>query len=296
MKICLTGSSGFLGKIIFNEISQDNVIKTIGRSNSDILVDLSKQIPKPEYFDLVIHAVGLAHLIPKNKNEELSFFETNVQGSKNLLKSLELNPPKYFVFISTVSVYGLETGININETQQPIPKDPYGKSKLQAENLILEWCNINNVVCTILRLPLVIGNNSKGNLDKLINGIKSGIYFNIGGGNAKKSMVLAEDVAKIIIKCSKIGGIYNLTDGLHPSFKDLSFLLARQLNKNKPINIPYFLALFFAKLGDILPFSIPFNSKVLSKVTLDLTFDDTLARTNFYWNPNSILNTFKLDQ
>ena len=93
MKICLTGASGFLGKIIYNTIIKDNIVITIGRSNSDILVDLSKQVPKIEYFDLVIHSVGMAHKIPKSKIDELSFFETNVQGTINLLNSLDINPP-----------------------------------------------------------------------------------------------------------------------------------------------------------------------------------------------------------
>uniref|UniRef100_UPI00404849EB NAD-dependent epimerase/dehydratase family protein n=1 Tax=Algoriphagus sp. TaxID=1872435 RepID=UPI00404849EB len=295
MKICLTGSTGFLGKIIFKNLSKDNVVRTIGRADAEIIVDLSKEVLNLDYFDLVIHCAGLAHVTKKSKVKEISFFDVNVQGSINLLLSLESNPPKFFVFISSVSVYGLETGININESQIPFPKDPYGLSKLQAENLILDWCKINKVVCTILRLPLVIGNNSKGNLERLIKAIKLGIYFNIGGGNSRRSMVLADDVANFIIKSSFVGGVYNLTDGIHPTFKEFSGLISKQLNKSKPFNIPFFIAFIFSKIGDILPFYFPLDSKVFLKMTSDLTFDDTQARINFMWKSNSVLDTFKLE-
>jgi nucleoside-diphosphate-sugar epimerase len=292
MKIYLTGSSGFLGKIIFNTLSKDNIVKTIGRKDSDIQFDLTKKPIKLDSCDLFIHAAGLAHFKPRNKDDENLFFDVNVYGTINLLNSLIENPPKSFVFISSVSVYGIENGLQINENHTTIPKDPYGLSKLKAEELIQEWCIKNNVIYTILRLPLVIGDNSKGNLEKLIKAIKYGYFFNISNGASKKSMVLAEDIASTIIKCSQIGGIYNLTDGCHPSFKDFTELIAKQLNKKPPINLPPFLVIFFAKLGDIIPF--PFNSKILIKIQSNLTFDDSLARKRFNWNPKSVLNTYKI--
>ena len=174
-------------------------------------------------------------------------------------------------------------------------RDPYGLSKIEAEKIIINWCERNNVLCTILRLPLLVGENPPGNLGAMIKGIKKGYYMNIAGGLAKKSMVMADDVANAIIKASLVGGIYNLTDGYHPSFKELSNHIAQQLNKKAPFNIPNWTAKLLANVGDVLGNKAPFNSYKLSKIKADLTFDDSKARNAFGWNPQPVLQSFKVN-
>jgi nucleoside-diphosphate-sugar epimerase len=129
----------------------------------------------------------------------------------------------------------------------------------------------------------------------MIRGIKSGFYFNISGGITKKSMVLAEDVAKSILKVAEIGGIYNLTDGNHPSFNELSNHIAFALGKRKPMNMPIYLAKFIAKIGDFMGSKAPLNSSKLKKITSDLTFNDNKAREAFGWNPTPVLKGFKIN-
>ena len=94
----------------------------------------------------------------------------------------------------------MDQGELVTENDELLAKDAYGLSKILAEKLIQEWCKKNKVVCTILRLPLVVGYNPPGNLGAMIKSIKSGFYLNIAGGKVKKSMVLASDVAKIYFK------------------------------------------------------------------------------------------------
>jgi nucleoside-diphosphate-sugar epimerase len=296
MNILVTGGGGFLGKYIVSEISSSNNVCDISRSSKS-KVDLSKKIPYLEFkADAVIHVAGLAHSSPKNYKESELFHKINVIGTQNLLKGLEISGfPKSLVFISTVAVYGEIMGISINESAELKAKDPYGKSKIQAEKLISNWCKENNVVCTILRLPLVVGTNPPGNLGDMINGIKKGYYFNIAGGKAKKSMVLAEDVAKFILKASEVGGVYNLTDGYHPDFNQLSNSIAEQLGKNKPFNLPLPLSLLAAKFGDFIGSKAPINSDKLQKITSNLTFDDSKARAAFGWNPTPVLDRFKIN-
>ena len=155
----------------------------------------------------------------------------------------------------------------------------------------------NNIICTILRLPIVIGsNNPPGNLGLMIKGIKKGYYFNVDGGTAKKSMVLAVDISKFILEAAKLGGTFNLTDGVHPSFFDLSKCISSKLKKSWIPNMPLFIAKFLAKLGDIFGDSFPINSNKLSKITTSLTFDDTKARISFGWQPNPVIEKFKLDE
>jgi nucleoside-diphosphate-sugar epimerase len=297
--ICLlTGGTGFLGYFISKTISENNILVTLSRNIGQYSICLEQKVPHfSEKFDLVIHAAGKAHSVPKTSLEKQAFFDVNFKGTQNLLQGLEESQslPKAFIFISTVAVYGKEIGMNISEDAPLLTKDPYGLSKIQAEQLVLDWCKKHNVICTILRLPLLAGQNPPGNLGAMIKGIKMGYYFNIAGGKAKKSMVLAEDVAKYILNVAEIGGIYNLTDGYHPSFDELSNHISIQLGKGKPMHMPLWLARIIAKFGDLLGNKAPLNTNKLKKITSDLTFDDSRARKVFGWNPTRVLDGFRIN-
>jgi nucleoside-diphosphate-sugar epimerase len=154
---------------------------------------LAKQLAK--YLGYTNWAVYLEEIKSSSSSE---FFNVNVIGTSNFLESLSVSIPKQFVFISSVSVYGLIEGENIDESHPLLALDPYGKSKIEAEKLVKEWCKERNVICTILRLPLVVGVNPPGNLGTMLRAIKNGYYFNIAGGNANKSMVLASDISKFL--------------------------------------------------------------------------------------------------
>lgn len=295
--VLLTGGTGFLGKIISNSLSTYNV-STLGRHHFNTFsADLTAEVPVIKaHFDLVIHCAGKAHIVPKTVEERQSFYEVNVNGTKNLLSALEKseNLPKYFILISSVAVYGRETGSMINEDSALLAKDPYGQSKIWAEKLVREWCSEHDVICTILRPPLIIGSNPPGNLNAMIKGISKGYYFDIAGGRARKSMVLAKDIAKIITKVAPIGGIYNLTDREHPSFSELSLNISIQLGKSRPLNIPSWIALIMAKIGDVLGTYAPINSEKVKKITKDLTFDDQRAVDTIGWSPTPVLKEFKI--
>lgn len=297
MKILLTGSNGFLGYQIQAVLNPILDFTTLSRSNSSINCDISNFIPVLPQVNIVIHAAGKAHSVPKTLEEKQAFFDVNFKGTQNLLKGLEecQSLPKAFVFISSVAVYGRENGVNIPEDAPLLANDPYGLSKVQAEQLVLDWCKRNNVVCTILRLPLLAGANPPGNLGAMIKGIKRGYYFDIaGGGAAQKSVVLASDVAQCILKVSEIGGIYNLTDGYHPTFNELSRTISLQLGRKFVPNMPLFFAKILALIGDLIGDKFPVNSNKLSKIMEPLTFDDSKARKAFGWNPRQVLEGFNI--
>ncbi len=298
MKILITGVNGFLGKCISKQISVSNSIWGLSRNGSDFNFDLKDSVPVFDVeFDLVIHAAGKAHTVPKAEFEKQQFYDVNVLGTKNLLEGLTKSAiPKFFVFISSVSVYGKEFGSDITENVNLGALDPYGISKIEAEQIVLDWCKKNQVTYTILRLPLLVGSDPPGNLRHMIYAIRKGFYFNVSGGSARKSMVLTSDVAKIILRASSVGGIYNLTDGYNPSFRELSLCISKQLNKKFLPNIPKFLAYILAKVGDIIGPKFPFNSSKLLKINSTLTFNDSNARKAFNWNPTPVLEGFKINE
>ena len=291
MKILLTGSNGFLGKIIHKYITIDNVVQTLNRSNSTYNCNLSIDSPNLDNdIEVVIHSAGLAH-VQNCENEQ--YLLNNIVATENLLFSLEkCNTLNKIIFISSVSVYGLSSGENISEEHPLLAKDPYGASKIEAEKLIINWCNSNQINYIILRLPLVIGHNPPGNLKNMIKGIKLGYYFNIGLGNAKKSMVLGEDIAKIILEFGNQSSIYNLTDGDDPSFFQLSHAISKKYNYKNPKSLPFFIAKLISILGDYLGSNFILNSKKFSKINSTLTFSNAKATHNFGWAPTKVLDYF----
>lgn len=293
-RILLTGAGGFIGRAIGAELKSFEII-SISRKAGDIIHDLSSAVPKLPPADIVVHCAGKAHVVPKTEPERKTFFDVNVGGTRNLLRGIELSGslPDSFVLISTVAVYGVETGVLITEQQPLIATEPYGLSKIQAEEIVLEWCAKHNVTCTILRLPLVAGPNPPGNLGSMIRAIRRGYYFNITDGDAKKSVVLATDVAAIIPRAAAVGGIYNLTDGYHPTFAEIATHIAAALGKSKPLTMPVIIARLLAKFGDIAGRSFPLNSRKLKIISTDLTFDDTKAQDTLNWKPNAVLAAFK---
>ena len=294
--LLLTGASGFLGGEIFKACSQQYRILTLGRSEgNNVQADLANQVPSlPAEFTKVIHAAGKAHIVPRTDAEKKAFFQVNYQGTVNLLDALQssIQTLKQFIFISTVSVYGVEEGVAIDEAYPLLSNSPYGISKKKAEQEILEWCRKHGIHCLILRLPLIVGAGAPGNLGKLVNAVKKGRYLRIGGNEARKSAVLAKDVAKVAVRSSEVDGIYNLTDGVHPRFSELESAVARGLNRKIPLTLPLWLVRVLARVGDVtgkIGIELPVNSRRLRKMTTDLTFSDAKARRELNWEPGPVL-------
>lgn len=294
-KIILTGAFGFLGKHIYDFLNNsENDLITIGRSSkNDIICDLSLEVPiiNEVSVDYVVHIAGKAHVIPKSDVEIKSFFDVNVNGTENLLNSLNKSLPKTIIFISTVAVYGLDSGLNIDESYPLLGKTPYAKSKIESEDKIINFGKDKGIKVVILRIPLISGVNPPGNLGDMIKAIKKGYYFRIGKGEARRSIVGAYDIAQIIPILFDKEGVYNLTDGLHPMFKDIDNYLAQLYNK-KIKQVPSFVLKIIATIGDFIPKS-PFNSIKYSKMSSSLTFSDKKAVKELGWKPRNSLHYIK---
>ncbi|RFZ95368.1 NAD-dependent epimerase/dehydratase family protein [Mucilaginibacter conchicola] len=293
-----TGASGFLASNTIPTLKQlgYNVI-TLGTGNETYQYDIARQVPVfNEQYDIVFHAAGKAHSEPKTEAEKQLFYDVNFKGTVNVCKGLENSGalPKQFVFISTVAVYGLDSGELVTEEHALNGDTPYAKSKIMAEEWLAEWAGRNNVTLTILRLPLVAGANPPGNLGAMINGIRSGKYLSIGKATASKSIIWAEDIATILPRLAPVGGIYNITDGLHPTFSQLETVISGQLKKKTPLSLPMGMAKILGWVGDIMGSKFPVNSSKLKKITSTLTFDDKKLHAAIEWAPSSVVK--KLSQ
>ncbi len=295
--VLTTGGSGFLGRVLSRVLTESGFKTNDLQDYTKRKIDISTpfRLDSNDQFDIVIHAAGKAHSIPRSKEEEESFYAVNLQGTKNLCAAIDQLKikPKSFIFISTVSVYGVAEGVLIDESYPKNGITPYAKSKLLAESFLVNWSNNHDIKLGVLRLPLIVGPNPPGNLGAMIRGIKGGRYVSIGKADAKKSMVWAEDIAKIIPTLAEAGGTYNLTDGYHPSFGELEKVISAAFNKSSPISIPLFMARALAKMGDLFGGNAPITTDKLIKITSTLTFSDSRARDKLGWTPVRVLDKLK---
>ena len=253
-KLLFTGASGFLGYNIRPILEKTYDVHTIGLTDDDdIKINMAKEVPPINtHYDVVLHAAGKAHTVPKTEAEKQVFYDVNYQGTVNLCKALEnAGIPKALVFISTVAVYGCEYGNLITEEHPLDGTSPYAESKIMAEKYLMEWCEKNGVVLGILRPSLLAGRKAPGNLGAMVDGIKKGFYLNIAGGRVRKSILMAADIAYLLPLLEEKGGIYNVCDTYQPTFGEISASVAKQLGKHKPISIPYWMAWCMAKVGDM---------------------------------------------
>ena len=296
-KLLFTGGTGFLGKNVMPLLVQQYEVTTCGITPDDMLkANLAKDVPElPEKYDVVLHACGKAHVVPKTEEEKQAFYDVNYIGTIHLCDALEkAGIPKALVFISTVAVYGCEFGDLITEEHPLDGTTPYADSKIKAEKYLTQWCKNHGVILSILRPSLLAGKNAPGNLGSMVEGIKKGFYMNIAGGKVIKSILMAEDIARLLPLLEEKGGVYNVCDTRQPSFGEISASVAKQLGKRKPISIPYWMAWCMAKVGDLLGSKAPINSYKLEKMTKSLTFSNEKARRELGWEPLDVLTNYKI--
>ena len=295
--LLLTGASGFVGRNVLPELQANYQVLTLGRSpENDVCTDLAADVPVLPYrFDVVFHAAGKAHSVPRSEAEAQAFFDVNLTGTRKLCAALEVaGTPSSFVYVSTVAVYGRECGEEISEEHALAGTSPYARSKIEAENFLREWCSAYGVALTILRPPLIAGANAPGNLGAMVRGLRSGKYLRIGAGTAKKSIVMAIDLARVVPLAEARGGTFDLCATQAPSFAELEKTICAQLGRAEPFAIPFWMAKCLAFVGDCCRGRAPIDSARLRKITKTLTFSNRRAREKLGWIPLEVLENYKI--
>lgn len=293
-RVLITGSSGFIGSALYNQLKSDFEVSGLSRKKSaDLNCDLTIEKPSLPDFDFVIHAAGLAHIM---FDDSKSMLLNNFDATSNLLNGLDPAKLKGFIFISSVAVYGFNSGEGIDESYTPIPTDSYADSKYQAEQIILNWCSKHDLPFLILRLPLVVGVNAPGNINRLKHALRKGRFFLVNKNQSKRSMILLDDLLGLIHHQIKKGiiksGVYNLSDGDGVKFNDFVLKVCHDNGYNEPIKLPYWLVKIFAYIGSFLG-GKSFSLSILDKMTQSLTFSSQKARQDLHWSPRPVLNDMR---
>lgn len=226
--VLLTGATGFVGRNIMARLGGLRV-DTLSRSASAaVRCDLMCETPVfSKHYDVVIHAAGT--------DNPLYSDELNNEGTKRLLKGLEVLPPRHFTLISTVHVYGLDPGEDVKEDCFLRPDTPYARSKIRAEKSVEQWCADHGVSLTILRPALTVGAGMHGRLSHMADAIVKGRYFHIRGNKARRSLVMVDDLAKAVCLTFGVNGVFNVSDGREHTVVDIANAIAANFKEDKRV-------------------------------------------------------------
>lgn len=159
-KILITGANSYIGTSFEDYIKNFDGYEV---TTLDMIGDAWKNADFSG-FDVVFHVAGIAHIKETEENKHLYYDVNRDLAIETALKAKD-NNVKQFVLLSSMSVFGMTTGV-INKNTIPAPVSNYGKSKLEADTAIEKLCNEDFKVA-IMRPPMVYGENCKGNYQLL---------------------------------------------------------------------------------------------------------------------------------
>jgi len=233
-KLLITGSSGFVGNYFINKYKDKYDIKTFSFLKDDInSLDCSD-------IDVVFHLSALVHQMGGASCEE--YERVNVIQTLQLAKKAKDGGVKYFVFMSTVKVYGEETDSKYSENSICNPEDEYGKSKLKAE-LELQKLEDKNFKISIIRTPIVYGYGVKANIKSLINLVNKVPLLPFGNIKNKRSMVYIGNLCHLVdeVITQQKEGMFLASDDEPLSTSRFIELIAKNIEKKVYlIKIPFF--------------------------------------------------------
>lgn len=239
MRILVTGSEGFLGKILTNKLLlQGHEIIPYDISLGKDILDFKQLYEDMSNCDVCIHLAAIADLYIAEANPELTL-DINVKATEKLIQfANELDVR--ILFSSTVCAYG-NNGEDIStESSQLAPTEVYAKSKVEAEKM---FYNDLEKHC-ILRLATFYGPNMRESLavSVFINSILSGKEIRIhGNGLQTRCYTHVEDICSGIITVlnSKANGIFNISTEEETSVIELIELICKISNiEAKKILVP----------------------------------------------------------
>jgi UDP-glucose 4-epimerase len=228
-KIIVTGGCGFIGSHLVEKLSEDknNYIIAIDnlysgkttnlpkKKNIKILKrDISNNLSSlKKYFknvDILFHLAALADIVPSIENPR-KYFNTNVNGTLNLLEISRKFNIKKFVYAGSSSCYGIPSSYPTNENATLSTEYPYAASKKMGEDLVMHWAKVYNINCTSLRLFNVYGPRSRTSGAYgavfgvfLAQKLKNKPLTIVGNGQQSRDFIFVTDVVSAFIKAGNL--------------------------------------------------------------------------------------------
>lgn len=251
MRILLTGASGFVGEALLQRLlTEQRTVRIALRQPIDSLSPTIEQktisglTRKQDWSDIVkgtntvIHCAARVHVMKEEANDPLTEFrKINVEGTIKLAQQAVEAGVNRFIFLSSIKVNGESTTLDhpFTSRDRPHPVDPYGVSKMEAEDALRELAIKTKMEIVIIRPVLVYGPKVKANFRQLVNIIAKGIPLPIASIKNKRSLVSLENLVDLISTCidhpGAAGETFLVSDGEDLSTSELARKIAHQLER-----------------------------------------------------------------
>lgn len=190
-KILITGANSYIGSSFENYLNK-NYNSCYQIDTLDMINESWKNFDFSSY-DVIYHVAGIAHIKETKDNKDL-YYKVNKDLAIEVAKKAKQENVKQFIFLSSMSVYGIEKGFITKDTTLN-PKSNYAKSKLQAEEVLKSLQTKDFKIC-IIRPPMVYGKDCKGNFQSLIKFAKKLPIFPKVKNN--RSMIYIDNLSEFV--------------------------------------------------------------------------------------------------
>jgi UDP-glucose 4-epimerase len=254
MNTLITGGAGFIGSHLVDLLlSKGHSVKVIDNLRSSRMknLELAQKNPKFEFIqgdirhpkeldgifngiDWVFHLAALADIVPSIENPR-DYFETNVDGTFNVLEACRKAKVKKVLYAASSSCYGIPKEYPTQETASIAPQYPYALTKYMGEQLLLHWAQVYQLPAIALRLFNVFGPRSRTSgtygavfgvfLAQKLHG-KS--YTVVGDGMQSRDFTYVEDVANAFYSAAQsniTNDVFNVGSSNHYNINRLVELL-----------------------------------------------------------------------
>ncbi len=253
MNCMVAGGSGFIGTVLVEALVREgHEVSIYDVRPSSTFGDLAIRgdVRDPDRLTDSMRDVDVVfHLAAEHRDDVRPvslYHEVNVGGARNLVLAAEACGVERIIFTSTVAVYGLECG-EADEMTPTVPFNEYGRSKLQAEQVFLEWAARDSArSLAIVRPTVVFGENNRGNVFTLIDQIRKRRFVMVGDGSNRKSMCYVGNLVPFLCRFLRVDGtsITNYVDKPDLTAGELVALIRAELDLTGPLpRVPFWVGM-----------------------------------------------------
>ncbi|CCQ75453.1 SDR family oxidoreductase [Magnetospira sp. QH-2] len=237
-RILVTGANGFVGQALCTalEVQGDRVIRATREAVGAIGPGTDWR-PLLLGIDSVVHLAARAHVMNDTAADPLAEYRhINTEGTRHLAEQAAASGVRRMVYLSTVKVHGEATQGTPFRADDPLsPSDPYGVSKMEAEECLGDIGARTGLETVILRPPLVYGPRVRANFLALMHLCNRGLPLPLGRIDNRRSLVylgnLVRAIRLVLDHPAAAGGTYLISDGEDLSTADLVRKIAKVLGR-----------------------------------------------------------------